>query len=84
MAATYTAYAAGIAHAASAKNYLQIIATASNTQTIKIRRIWLINAQTAAVTGVISGTLNVSIYSTAWTTSTSVVTPVAHDTTRVS
>jgi hypothetical protein len=81
MANTWTAYAAGIAHAASAKNYLQIYQSAASTQTIKVYRIWLINAQSAAVTGVISGALKVTSHSTAWSTSTAAVTAIAHDTT---
>ncbi len=82
MAATWTAYAAGVTHAASNKVYLQIFATASNTQVIKIRRIWVINAQAAAVTGIISGTLSIGSFSTAASAgSPSTITPVAHDTT---
>ena len=83
MAATWTAYAAGITHSASSKCYLQIYATASNTQIIKVRRIWLINAQSVAVVGIVSTAthLNVGSFSTAWTTGTAAVTPVAHDTT---
>jgi hypothetical protein len=82
MAATWTAYAAGVVHAAANRVYLQIFATASNTQVIKIRRIWLINAQAAAVTGIISGTMSIGSFSTAASGGTpSTVTPVAHDTT---
>lgn len=84
MAATYTAYAAGVTHAASNKVYLQIFATESNTQIIKIRRIWLINAQAAAVTGVYSGTISLGSFSTAASAGSPVtITPVAHDTTNV-
>lgn len=81
MANTWLAYAPAIAHAASNKQYLQIFATASNTQIIKIRRVWLINAQTAAVTGVISGSISLGSFSTAASGGTPVtVTPVPYDT----
>lgn len=81
MANTWLAYAPGIAHAASNKQYLQIFATASNTQTIKIRRVWLINAQTAAVTGVISGSISLGSFSTVASAGTPVtVTPIPYDT----
>lgn len=85
MAATWTAYASGVTHAASNKQYLQIFATASNTQIIKIRRIWLISLQTAAITGVISTTLSLGSFSTIASGGTpSTITPVAHDTTNPS
>jgi hypothetical protein len=79
MANTWTAYAPAIAHAAAAKNYLQIYQSAASTQTIKVRRIWLLNAQTAGVTGIL-GTLYLTSHSTAWATGTAAVTAVAHDT----
>jgi hypothetical protein len=84
MAATYTALAQGVTHAASNKQYIQIFATASNTQIIKIRRIWLINAQTATVTGVAvtSTAINIGSFSTAASAGSPVtITPVAHDST---
>lgn len=81
MANTWLAYAAGVTHLAANRTYLQIFATASNTQTIKIRRIWLINAQAAAVTGIITGTISIGSFSTAASGGTlAAVTPVAYDT----
>lgn len=81
MAATYMALATGVTHSASNKQYLQIFATASNTQTIKIRRIWLFNNQTAAVTGIVSGTaISIGSFSTVASGGTpTTITPVSYD-----
>ncbi len=81
MANTWIAYAPALAHAAANRVYCQIFATASNTQTIKIRRIWLINAQTTGVTGAL-GTINVKSVSTVASGGTpTTITPVPYDTT---
>ena len=82
MANTWLAYAAGVTHLAGNRTYLQIFATASNTQTIKIRRIWMNNAQATGVTGVITGSISIGSFSTAASGGTlTTITPVAYDTT---
>jgi hypothetical protein len=78
MAQTFTAYFSGITFAAT-KNMGAILNT-SATEVLKIYRIGLVNAQTAAVTGVITE-LNVRIIQTSATlTSSTTITPVSHDT----
>lgn len=77
MANTWTAYAAGVAFAAT-KNMLAILNGGSRV--IRIRRIWLLNTQTAAVTGVLcNGDIRRYTGSPSMGSPTT-VTPVAHDT----
>lgn len=75
MAKTYTAAATGIAFA-SGKSMLALF-NAHATRKVKIYRIWMLNNQTAAVTGVITTMAIRKITSLA---SGTAVTPVAHDT----
>jgi len=80
MASTYTALVQGYTWAASAKVMLNIWNPGATTlQTIKIRRVWLINAQVAAVTGVMSAIVLIQSTSTSGTGVTT-ITPVKHDT----
>lgn len=80
MAQTFTAYYPGVAFAAS-KN-MGAVLNSHATEILKIRRVGLLNAQTAAVTGVICQ-LEMRGYfagGVALTTPTAVV-PTSHDTT---
>ena len=80
MAQTFTAYYSGIAFAAS-KNMAAVL-NSHATEVLKIRRVGLLNAQTAAVTGVLCQ-LEMRGYfagSPGLTTPTA-VTPTSHDTT---
>lgn len=80
MAQTWTAYYPAVAFAAS-KN-MGAVLNGHATEILKIRRVGLLNAQTAAVTGVICQ-LEMRAYQTgspSLTTPTA-VTPVSHDTT---
>lgn len=80
MASTYTALVQGYTWAASAKVLLNVWNPGATTlQTIKIRRIWLINTQTAAVTGVTSAVVLLQSTNTSGTAVTT-ITPVKHDT----
>lgn len=79
MADTSTSYFAGVAFAA-AKNMGGIL-NSHATELIKIRRVGLLNAQTAAVTGVLCQ-LQANCYRTAASLSgATAVTPVQHDST---
>lgn len=79
MADTSTSYFAGVAFAA-AKNMGGIL-NSHATELIKIRRIGYLNAQTAAVTGVLCQ-LQVNVYRTAASLTTpTAVTPIQHDST---
>lgn len=78
MAQTFTAYFSGVAFAAS-KNMAAIL-NGHATEKIKIRRIGLLNAQTAAVTGVLCQ-LELRKYTAATLTAPTAVTPVSHDST---
>lgn len=79
MAQTFTAYFSGIAFA-GLKNMGAILNT-SASEVLKVYRIGLVNAQTAAVTGVITE-INVRITQTSATLAGSTtITPVSHDTT---
>ena len=77
MANTWTALAQGVTFAAT-KNMLSILN--GGARILKIRRIWLLNIQTAAVTGVIC-LGDIRRYVSGTLTSSTSVTPVAHDTT---
>lgn len=80
MASTYTAYVSAYAWAASAKVLFNIWNPGATTlQTIKIRRVWFINAQTTAVTGVMSAVVSFQSTSSSGTAVTA-ITPVKHDT----
>lgn len=74
MAKTYTAYATGIAFASN-KSLLGLF-NAHATRKVKIYRVWALNNQTAAVTGVLTSMLlrKISVLSAG-----TAVTPVAHD-----
>ena len=75
MAKTYTAAATGIAFASN-KSLLGIF-NAHASRKVKIYRVWMLNNQTAAVTGVIT-TVNLRKISNL--TGGSAITPLAHDT----
>lgn len=74
MAKTYTAYATGIAFASN-KSLLGLF-NAHATRKVKIYRVWALNNQTAAVTGVLTSMLLRKISALSAGTA---VTPVAHD-----
>lgn len=77
MADTYTAYFNGIAFAAT-KNMGAILNTHA-TEKLKVYRVGLINAQTAAVTGVLCA-IELRLYTaTAGLSAPTAVTPVKHD-----
>ena len=80
MAQTFTAYYSGVAFAAG-KNMAAVLNT-SASEVLKIRRVGLLNAQTASVTGVLCQ-LEFRAYQTGspGLTSPTAVTPVSHDTT---
>jgi hypothetical protein len=75
MAKTYTAYATGIAFASN-KSLLGLF-NAHATRKVKLYRAWVLNNQTAAVTGVLTSMLLRKISALSAGTA---VTPVAHDT----
>ena len=75
MAKTYTAYATGIAFASN-KSILGVF-NAHATRKVKLYRVWALNNQTAAVTGVLTSMLLRKISALSAGTA---VTPVAHDT----
>lgn len=78
MAQTWTAYYQAVAFAA-AKNMAAILNTHA-TEVLKIRRIGLLNAQTAAVTGVLCQ-LEVRKYTGAGLSGHTAITPTSHDST---
>jgi len=78
MAATWTAYFSGIAFAAT-KNMAAIL-NGHATELIKIRRIGLLNSQTAGVTGVLCS-IEVRKYTGASLAGSTAVTPTTHDST---
>ncbi len=75
MAKTYTAYATGIAFASN-KSLLGLF-NAHATHKVKIYRVWALNNQTTAVTGVLTSMLLRKISALSAGTA---VTPVQHDT----
>ena len=79
MAKTYTAAALGIAFASN-KSLLGTL-NAHASRKVKIYRIWLLNNQTSAVTGVIT---TMTIRKLSALTGGTAVTPVAHDTSNTS
>lgn len=81
MAATYTALITGVAHSTANKVYLQIFKDATPAVAVRIYRIWAINAQTAAVTGVLPIIIVASTSTAASAGSPSTVTLAKHDTT---
>lgn len=80
MAQTWTAYYSGIAFAAS-KNMAAVL-NSHATEILRIRRVGVLNAQTAAVTGVVCQ-LEMRGYFAGGVslTSSTAVTPTSHDTT---
>lgn len=81
MAATYTAIATAVAHSTAFKVYLQIFNTSTSGVTIKIYRIWLINAQTAVTGILITSPILLSGISAATSGgSPTTITPIKHDT----
>jgi hypothetical protein len=79
MAQTFTAYYSGVAFAAG-KNMAAIL-NGHATEILKIRRIGLLNAQTAAVTGVLTQ-MELRFYpATATLTAPTAITPTSHDST---
>lgn len=80
MAQTFTAYYSGIAFAAS-KNMAAVL-NSHATEILKIRRVGLLNAQTAGVTGVLCQ-LEMRGYfaGSPGLTSPTAITPTSHDTT---
>ncbi len=81
MAQTWTAYFSGVAFAA-AKNMAAIL-NKHATETIQIRRVGLLNSQTAAVTGVLCA-IELRKYTGAGLATPTVITPTPHDSTNVS
>lgn len=79
MAQTWTAYYSAVAFAA-AKNMAAILNTHA-TEVLKIRRIGLLNAQTAAVTGVLCSLELRKYPATATLAAPTAVTPTTHDST---
>lgn len=83
MAQTWTAYYSGIAFAAS-KNMAAVL-NSHATEVLKIRRVGLLNAQTANVTGVICQLEMRGYFSgSPGLTSSTAVTPASHDSTNTS
>lgn len=82
MAATYTAIATGVTHSTSNKIYLQIFNQSTSGVTIKIYRIWLLNAQGANATGILltSPIILAGISTAASVGSPTTITPIKHDT----
>ena len=79
MAATWTAYYSGVAFAAT-KNMAAVL-NGHATEILKIRRVGLLNAQTATVTGVLCA-VEFRLYTgAAGLTTPTAVTPVSHDST---
>jgi hypothetical protein len=78
MANTQTAYFNAVAFAAT-KNMAAILNT-SPTELIKIRRVGLLNAQTAGVTGVLCA-IELRKYTSGTLTGSTAITPVKHDST---
>lgn len=80
MAATYTIRAGGITlpTTAAAKTLLQVY-NADATQKLNITRVWLINVQLAAVTGVFQ-TISLGRNTTVQTAGATALTPIKHDT----
>lgn len=80
MAQTFTAYYSGVAFGAS-KN-MGAVLNSHASEILKIRRVGLLNAQTAAVTGVLCQ-LEMRAYQTGspGLTAPTAVTPISHDTT---
>lgn len=79
MAQTFTAYYSGVAFAAG-KNMAGIL-NGHATEVLKIRRIGLLNAQTAAVTGVLTQLELRKYPATSTLTAPTAVTPTTHDST---
>lgn len=79
MAQTFTAYYSGIAFAA-AKTMAGIV-NGHATEVLKVRRVGLLNAQTAAVTGVLCQLEFQFLTGTASLSGGSTITPITHDTT---
>jgi len=78
MANTWTAYYLGVAFAAT-KNMAAVLNGNAGGRVIRIKRVGLINAQTAAVSGVVCST-ELRRYTGATLSGNTAVTPVAHDT----
>lgn len=80
MAATYTILASAVTHSTAFKCYLQLFKDATSTLTVKVYRVYLINANIAAVTGVLP-VISLSSISTASSAGApSTITPIKHDT----
>ena len=78
MAQTFNAHFSGVAFAAT-KNMASII-NQHATEVLKIRKIYLVNAQTAAVTGVVCS-IELRKYSAATLTGPTAITPTSLDST---
>ena len=76
MAKTFTAYYSGVAFAAT-KNMAAVL-NGHATEIIKIKRVGLLNSQTAAVTGVLCS-MELRKYTGATLTAPTAVTPTKHD-----
>src|SRR4030067_277363 len=79
MAQTWTAYYLGVAFAAG-KNMAAILNTHA-TEILRIRKVGLLNSQTAAVTGVLCSMELRKYPATATLTSPTAITPTTHDST---
>ena len=79
MAATWTAYAPGITFSTGLKGFLSLFNASGSGVTVRLYRIWVVNAQAAAVTGIV-GTLQLRRISAQTTTATTPVVPLKHDT----
>lgn len=80
MAATYTAVATGVTFSTTGKVLLQIFNASGSGVILKVYRIWLLNTQTAAVTGVLPPIELRRITAISTTGSPTTVTPSKHDT----
>lgn len=77
MANTWTAIASGVTHSTTAKVYLQLFN--GGARTLRVYRIWVINANVTAVTGVLP-VIQINRITTAASGGSPVtITPVAHD-----
>lgn len=79
MAATFTLYATNIAWTNSATNKITLFNGAGSGVVLRIYRMWVVNAQTAAATGVLS-TFDIRRVTAASALTTTNFTAVKHDT----
>ena len=80
MAATYTALATAVAWSTSNKVFFSIFNGSGSGKVLKVRRVWIINAQASAATGILQtfGLYKITTDTSGGTPTT--ITPVKHDT----